>query len=170
MGEVHSVERPGGGGKRLAHSVCSTDPAIFNEVGLLSDLRLLIQSARQRVASAASAATTLLSEFGVGFSYAALTRMVRFAEWMTDLNILATLSQELSWRHFIELLPIKDPVAREFYAEMCRLERWDVRTLRRKIGGMLFERTALSKKPKTLVAAEIAKLRDGQMSPHLGVS
>ena len=36
-------------------------------------------------------------------------------------------------------------MAREFYAEMCRVERWSVRTLRQKIGGMLFERTALSK-------------------------
>ncbi len=49
---------------------------------------------------------------------------------------------------------------------MCRIERWDVRTLRQKIGGMLFERTALSKKPKAIVATEIAKLRDGMMSPR----
>ena len=41
----------------------------------------------------------------------------------------------------------KDELQREFYAEMCRLERWSVRTLEKKIGGMLFERTALSKKP-----------------------
>ena len=46
-----------------------------------------------------------------------------------------TLSQQLSWSHFHALLPIKDPLARDFYAEMCRIERWDVRTLRQKIGG-----------------------------------
>ena len=40
---------------------------------------------------------------------------------------------------------VKDPLARDFYAEMCRIERWDVRTFRQKIGGMLFQRTALSK-------------------------
>lgn len=39
-------------------------------------------------------------------------------------QILATVSQELSWNHFIELLPIKYPLARDFYAEMCRIERW----------------------------------------------
>jgi len=50
---------------------------------------------------------------------------------------------------------------------MCRIERWDVRTQRRKIGGLLFERTALSKKPEAVVAAEIAKLRDGHMTPDL---
>lgn len=83
-------------------------------------------------------------------------------------RILASLSQELSWSHFRELLPIKeDPLGREFYAEMCRNERWDVRTLRQKIGGMLFQRTALSRKPKALISAEIAKLRDGHMTPDL---
>jgi hypothetical protein len=48
---------------------------------------------------------------------------------------------------------------------MCRIERWDVRTLRLKIGGMLFQRTALSKKPGAVISAEIGKLREGQMSP-----
>jgi hypothetical protein len=78
-----------------------------------------------------------------------------------DEQILATLSQTLSWSHFVELLPISDPLARDFYAEMYRIERWDVRTLRRQIGGLLFQRTALSKKPQVVIAAEIGKLRDG---------
>jgi len=76
-------------------------------------------------------------------------------------------SQVLSWSHVVELLPIKDPLARDFYAEMCRIERWDVRTLRQKIGGMLFERTALSKKPESVISAEIAKLRDGRITPDI---
>ena len=65
----------------------------------------------------------------------------------------------------MELLPIKDPLARDFYAEMCRIERWDVRTLRKKIGGMLYQRTALSKNTKAVISAEIANLRDGRMTP-----
>ena len=167
---------------------------------LLTDLRGLIESARQRIATVANASTTILcwnvgrrllreslqdgrgaygrrilatvsqelsAEFGVGFSYAALTRMVRFAEWMTDERIMSTLSTQLSWSHFIELLPIKDPLARDFYAEMCRIEHWDVRTLRLKIGGMLFQRTALSRKPKSVIASDIGQLRDGHMTPDL---
>ncbi len=96
--------------------------------------------------------------------------MAPFAEWMTDEQILATLSQTLSWSHIVELLPIKDPLARDFYAEMCRIERWDVRTLRQKIACMLFQRTALSKRPTSLISAEISKLRDGQMSPDTVLS
>jgi predicted nuclease of restriction endonuclease-like (RecB) superfamily len=67
-----------------------------------------------------------------------------------------------------EILPLADPLAREFYAEMCRLERWSVRTLRAKIGSQLFLRTALSKKPAKLARRELAVLRaEDQLSPDL---
>lgn len=71
-----------------------------------------------------------------------------------------TLSRQLSWSHFIEIIPAKNRLAREFYSEMCRVERWNVRTLRNKIAGMLFERTALSRKPDRLARIELAKLRE----------
>ncbi len=115
----------------------------------------------------ASLAQTLEREFGKGFSYSALTRMVRFAELFPDEQILVPLMQELTWTHFLALLPLKDPLAREFYAEICRVERWSVRTLRQKIGGMLFERTALSKQSEDVVRQELASLRDGQLSPDV---
>lgn len=74
----------------------------------------------------------------------------------------------LSWSHFRLLLPVKDVMRRDFYAEMCRIEKWNVRTLEMKISSMLFERTALSKKPESLVGAEIALLRkEDQLSPDL---
>ena len=112
-------------------------------------------------------AQQLEREYGKGFSYSALTRMARFAELFPDERILVSLIQELTWTHFIALLPLKDPLAREFYAEMCRVERWSVRTLRQKIGGMLFERTALSKNSPEVVRQELATLRDGQMTPDI---
>ena len=115
----------------------------------------------------ATLSAELVREFGKGFSYSALTRMTRFAEQFPDERILATLLQELTWSHFTLLLPLKDPLAREFYAEMCRAERWSVRTLRQKIGGMLFERTALSKNSSEVVRQELATLRDGQMTPDM---
>ena len=89
---------------------------------------------------------------------------------ITDEAIVATLSQELSWSHFQAILPIKDALARDFYAEMCRIERWDVRTLRQKIGGMLFERTALSRNTKEVISSEISNLRDGRMTPDARLS
>ncbi len=84
------------------------------------------------------------------------------------LGIISTLSKELSWSHFVELLQVREHLARDFYAEMCHVERWSVRTLRQKINGMLFERTAISKKPKKLINAELEQLRDeNKITPNL---
>jgi predicted nuclease of restriction endonuclease-like (RecB) superfamily len=110
----------------------------------------------------------LTAEFGKGFSYSALTRMLRFAENFPEASIVATLSLQLGWSHFKEIIPLKDELQREFYAEMCRVERWSVRTLRAKIDSMLFERTAISKKPEELARAEVAALRgEDKLTPDL---
>ena len=89
----------------------------------------------------ATVSRELTEEFGGGFGYATVNRAIQFAQFFPDPAIVSALSTQLSWSHFIELLPIKDPLARDLYAEMCHIERWDVRTLRQNIGGMLFQRT-----------------------------
>ncbi len=90
------------------------------------------------------------------------------AEAFPDGQILASLSKELGWSHFVELLPLKKHLQRDFYAELCRLERWSVRLLRQKIDGMLYERTALSKKPQELAAIELKQLREEEtLTPDL---
>ena len=68
----------------------------------------------------------------------------------------------------MELLPLKKHLQRNFYAEMCRIERWSVRALRRKIGGMLYERTALSRKPAKQAKRELEELRvEDKLTPDL---
>lgn len=81
----------------------------------------------------------LMNDYGKGFSYTALTRMTKFYEAFPNEKIVATLSQQLSWSHFREILPLKRPLQREYYAEMCRVERWSVRTLHERIDSMLYE-------------------------------
>ena len=90
-----------------------------------------------------SLSAQLTAEYGRGFSRQNLFRMIQFAEVFPDEEIVSSLMRQLSWTHLIYIIPLDDPLKRDFYAEMCRLERWSVRTLRAKIGGMLFERTAL---------------------------
>jgi hypothetical protein len=80
-------------------------------------------------------ATQLALEFGQGFAEKNLRRMIQLAEVFPDREIVVTLSRQLGWSHFLAILPLKDPLQRDFYAEMCRIERWSVRTLRAKIGG-----------------------------------
>ena len=110
----------------------------------------------------------LVSRFGTGFSEKSLRRMIQFAEVFPDPEIVVSLIRQLSWTHILALIPLKEPLQREFYAEMCRVERWSVRTLRDKIGSMLYERTAISRKPEEVARAELAQLReDDRLTPTL---
>ena len=107
-------------------------------------------------------------EFGRGFGVRNLFRMIRFAEVFPDLEIVSALRTQLGWTHFRTIIALDDPLKRDFYAEMCRIERWSTRTLEEKIGGMLFERTALSRKPAKLAAMELKQLReDDKLTPDL---
>ena len=110
----------------------------------------------------------LTEEFGRGFGRRSLFNVAAFAEIYPDTQIVQSLIAQLSWTHFQRIIPLKDPLQRDFYAEMCRVERWSTRTLVKKIDSMLFERTAISKKPEELAKAEIATLRtEDQLSPDL---
>jgi len=110
----------------------------------------------------------LATEYGRGFSSANLRRMIQFAALFPDEHIVASLMRQLSWTHFTLLLPLKDPLQREFYAQMCRVEGWSVRVLREKIDSMLYERTALSRKPEDLIRQELATLRtEDRLTPDL---
>jgi predicted nuclease of restriction endonuclease-like (RecB) superfamily len=110
----------------------------------------------------------LTHDFGPGFTHRNLFNMIRFAEVFPDPQIVHALSAQLGWTHFRSLIPLKDPIQREFYAEMCRVERWSSRTLTKKIDSMLFERTAISKKPEEVAKAELATLRsEDQLTPDL---
>ena len=102
----------------------------------------------------------LTQRYGKGFALSALSRMVKFAEVFPEIKIVATLSQQLSWSHFLLLLPLDKPMQRDFYAEMCRIERWSVRTLSARIDSMLYQRTALSRQPDALIQHELAALRE----------
>ncbi|WP_416400545.1 PDDEXK nuclease domain-containing protein [Alicycliphilus denitrificans] len=110
----------------------------------------------------------LVKEYGGSFAEQNLRRMVQFAATFPDEQILVSLIRELSWTHFIALIPLKDPLQRDYYAQMAGAERWSVRTLRERIDSMLYERTALSQKPDEMIAQELATMRDAQrMSPAL---
>lgn len=110
----------------------------------------------------------LTHQYGQSYSEKNLRRMMQFANVFHDDQIVVSLIRQLSWTHFRALIPIKDDLQREFYIEMCRIEGWNVKTLRAKIDGMLFERTAISKKPEELIKQELKELRENDnLSPDL---
>jgi len=101
----------------------------------------------------------LTQEYGEGFSRPNIFRMIRFAEVFPNGKIVSTLSRQLAWSHVQEVIYLADPLQRDFYVEMCRIERWSVRTLREKMSGMLYERTAISKKPAKIIKQELKLLQ-----------
>jgi len=107
-------------------------------------------------------------EFGEGFGKRNLFNMIRFAEVFPDEYVVRSLVPTLSWTHIRLIMYIDDPLKRDFYAEMSRIERWSTRTLQQKIDSMLFERTAFSKKPDLLAQQELSALRtEDRMTPDL---
>lgn len=110
----------------------------------------------------------LTFEYGSGYSRSNLERMMKIYTIFNDKEICATLSHKLSWSHFIEFIKIKDELKREFYIAMCSTERWNVRTLRERVNSMLFERTAISKKPEITIRKDLEILtKDNKMSTEL---
>lgn len=176
-------------------------PSPAAPAALLGDIRVLIEAARQRAASAVNSELTMLywrigqrihtqvlegrradygeevvstvaaqlvHEYGSSFSVKNLRRMVQFATTFPNEQIVVSLIRQLSWTHLIALIPLKDPLQRDYYVQMASAERWSVRTLRERIDSMLYERTALSQKPGEMIARELATMRDAQrMSPAL---
>jgi predicted nuclease of restriction endonuclease-like (RecB) superfamily len=113
-------------------------------------------------------ARALTAEFGKGYSRPTLFRMLQFAALYQDEAIVSTLSRQLSWSHFLELMSVKTDLHRDFYTQLATLERWSVRTLRERIGKLLFERTALSSKPEVTIRAELDRLQNTQkLTPDL---
>jgi len=89
----------------------------------------------------------LIMKYGDGFSKRNLHKFIKFNESYPDIQIVQTVSAQLSWSHFYSLIYIKEKLKREFYTQLCIHERWSVRTLQERLGSMLYERTAISKKP-----------------------
>ena len=110
----------------------------------------------------------LTTEHGEIWNEKHLRRVMRFASVFPDREIVASLMRQLSWTHFLMLIPIEDPLKREFYIEMCKAEHWSVRTLQGRIASMMYERTAIAKKPDEVIRKDLAALRgDGKMSADL---
>lgn len=111
--------------------------------------------------------TQLVKEFGSSFSKRNLFHMIKFYKVFSDKKIVYALSTQLTWTHIRSLIAIEDELKRTFYIEMAKLDKWSTRTLNDRIDSMLFERTALSKKPDELITYEIEKLKEGVVTPNM---
>ncbi|MBI4291203.1 MAG: DUF1016 domain-containing protein [Betaproteobacteria bacterium] len=113
-------------------------------------------------------ARQLSADYGRGFSAKNLHHMVRFAQAFPDEVIVSALRRQLSWTHLKALIYVDDPLKRDFYIELCRLEGWSSRQLQERLQSMLFERSAISKKPDEAIRHDLEVLRREQ-KPSTGL-
>ncbi len=154
---------------RVSQAVSSALTALYWHIGHRITLEIL---QKQRAAYGekivVSLARQLAAAYGKGFEEKNLRRMIQFAEQFPDEKIVVSLIRQLSWTHFIALIPMKNELQRDFYAQMCCIENWSVATLRQKMKSMLFERTAIAKKPEEMAKLELQQLSNDQaLTPDL---
>ncbi len=151
----------------VAIAVNSSLTMMYWHIGkLINDEILQNKRAEYGKEIVATVSQQLIKQYGKGYSYSALTRMMKFAKNIDEKNI-ATLSQQLSWSHFKELIVLEDTLKIEFYTQMSIAQNWGVRTLRERIDSMLYERTALSKQPDELIKYELDNLKQEEFSKNM---
>jgi len=109
----------------------------------------------------------LTKEYGKGYTKRNLDNMIKFNKIFDDIQIVHSLSAQLTWTHFKTIIYIEDKLKRDFYIGMIKLDRWSTRTLQERIDSQLYERTALSKKPDELIEYEIKQLNKGDVSQNI---
>ena len=113
-------------------------------------------------------AAQLTAAYGRGWGEKQLRHCLRAAETFPDEAIVSTLRRQLSWTHIKTLMYLDDPLKRDFYIELCRLEGWSSRQLQERMGSMLYERSAISRKPEDTIRHDLQVLRsEDKPSPAL---
>lgn len=155
--------------KHVAVEVNSTITMLYWQIGNRINKELLKEKrAEYGKQVVTSLSNQLVIEYGNSFSEKNLRRMIQFAEVFPEYEIVVSLIRQLSWTHLLAVIPIEDPLKRQFYIEMCRLEKWSVRTFRERINSMLYERTAISKRPEQTIINDIELLKsENEITPDL---
>jgi hypothetical protein len=113
-------------------------------------------------------AERLTARHGRGFSRANLASMMRFAELYPSASIVQTLSGQLTWSHFVQVIALADADERRFYAALAAREHWSVRTLSQQIQRRLYQRALDGRDPAAL-AADLADVTGGDTAPTLAL-
>ncbi|MFI8412132.1 YhcG family protein [Paeniglutamicibacter gangotriensis] len=115
------------------------------QIGCLIDTEILGERRAEYAEEiVATLSPQLTKRFGRGYDKSSLHRMVRFSQTFPDPEIVATLSRQLSWSHFKDLLPVYSDEARTFYIQQAIEAQLSVRALRELIGRQGFERREIA--------------------------
>jgi predicted nuclease of restriction endonuclease-like (RecB) superfamily len=115
-----------------------------------------------------SLAQQLTRVYGSGWGEKQLRHCLQFAEVFPGEAIVYTVCRQLGWSKLRMLMYIDEPLKRDFYLELAKLENWSVRQLRERINSQLFERTALSRQGEDTIRHDLERLRkEGEVSSNL---
>ena len=148
--------------KQVAIQVNSELTLLFWQVGKhINEYVLQNQRADYGKRIFSTLSTKLKEKYGRNFEEKNLRRMSQFAEQFDDYKIVVPLARQLSWSHFLILLPLKNREAQLFYAQKAVQEAWGKRELRSQINQKVFERTTIANSQlpitETLIAPNIFK-------------
>lgn len=142
--------------KQVASVANSALTLLFWQVGRRINEEILNnERAAYAKAIVATLAIQLESKYGRNFEERNIRRMIQFSEQFSDFEIVVPLARQLSWSHFLILIPLKSTESQLFYAQKSIEEQWGKRELRNQISRKAFERkeiadTQLSKFPSDL--------------------
>jgi predicted nuclease of restriction endonuclease-like (RecB) superfamily len=146
--------------KNVARQVNSAMSVLYWQIGYRIRTEIL---KNKRAEYGKQVITTLARElsekYGKGWSEQQLRHCLYTVENFPDEAVFSSLGEEFSWSHIKEFIYMGDPLKRDFYIEICKMENWSVRQLRERMQSMLFERTSISKKPEETIKKELKKLK-----------
>jgi hypothetical protein len=144
---------------QLAVAVNSTITMLYWNIGKKINNEILkSQRAEYGRQIVANLSKELCAEYGTGWSEKHLRHCLRFAETIQDEQIVSAVRRQFSWTHIKSIIYLEDELKRMFYIEICKVEKWSTRTLQERINSMLYERTAISKKPEETIKNELLQL------------
>jgi predicted nuclease of restriction endonuclease-like (RecB) superfamily len=146
--------------QQVARTINSTLTLLHWNIGKRIQTELL-KSSRADYGSeiVANLSKDLTANFGRGWSKRQLHHCIRFAELYPDSSIVQTVSAQLNWSQIQLITTIDEELKRSFYIELCRLEKWSYRQLQSRIQSMLYERTAISRKPEKTIKQDLELLK-----------
>lgn len=144
------------GKNQLVKQVNSTITMVYWQVGKrINEDVLNNQRAEYGKQIVPTVSAQLEKQYGRQFTEKNLRRMMRFAEVFPDFEIVAPLVRQLSWSHFLLLLPIKSHEAKLFYAKKSIEESLGKRELRKQIEHKAYERGEIANVQVSLGTPEL---------------
>jgi len=153
----------------VAQTVNSTLSLLYWRIGYRINVEILkdkrAEYGKQIIATLSQC---LVEKYGSGWDSKTIRHCLRSAETFSEGLIVSAAQRQLGWTHLKTIMYLKDDLQRQFYIEMCIQQRWSTRKLQERIDSMLYERTAISRKPSQLIKQELKQLREeDKLTPDL---